>query len=300
MVCGRVPFEGDTPLGIALKHKTETPPDPKKINPQLPESLARLIAKCLEKNREKRFQSAAEVLAELKQIEEGLPTAERVSLKQRTGLLGGITEQIKRKKALSAAGILVILLVIMATSRFWPRKPAVFPPSGKPSLAVLYFSNNTGDQRLDNWKTSLCHFFIYDIRQSTRQVTVLNPESILYILNALELEKANAYSLADLRKIRSLGNVSHIMTGYFFKAGRGLKLIYDLKEAATGMTIGSGQADGAGEDAFDKMVPALTRNVLENLSVPSEGSPGSSPHELFLGLEVLSRSKRPGYEIWPE
>jgi len=161
MVCGRVPFEGDTPLGIALKHKTETPPDPKKINPQLPESLARLIAKCLEKNREKRFQGAAEVLAELKQIEEGLPTAERVSLQQRTGLLGGITEQIKRKKALSAAGILIILLVIMATSRFWPRKPGVFPPSGKPSLAVLYFSNNTGDQRLDNWKTSLCHFFIY-------------------------------------------------------------------------------------------------------------------------------------------
>jgi len=118
---------------------------------------------------------------------------------------------------------------------------------------------------------------VYDIRQATRQVMVLNPESILYILNALELEKANAYSLADLRKIRSLGNVSHIMTGYFFKAGRGLKLIYDLKEAATGMTIGSGQEDGAGEDAFDKMVPALTRKVLENLRVTSEGSEAQIP-----------------------
>ncbi len=277
MVCGRVPFEGDNPLSVALKHKTETPPDPRKINPQLPESLAGLISKCLEKSREKRFQSASEVLAELKHIEEGLPTTERVSLKQKAGFLGGITEQIKRKKALSAAGILIILLVIMATSRFWPRKPGVSSPPGKPSLAVLYFSNNTGDQRLDNWKTSLCHFFIYDIRQSTRQVTVLNPESILYILNALGLEKANAYSLTDLRKIRGMGNISHIMTGYFFKAGRGLKLIYDLKEAATGMTIGSGQEDGAGEDAFDKMVPALTRNVLENLRVPSEGAEAPIP-----------------------
>ena len=48
MVTGRAPFEGDTPLSIAHKHKYESPVDPKKINPQVPEDVSRLILRCLE------------------------------------------------------------------------------------------------------------------------------------------------------------------------------------------------------------------------------------------------------------
>ena len=40
MVTGRVPFEGETPLGIAMKHKSETPKDPKELNTQIPEDLS--------------------------------------------------------------------------------------------------------------------------------------------------------------------------------------------------------------------------------------------------------------------
>jgi len=75
MVTGRVPFEGDTALIIALKHKAEIPLGPKEINPQLSEGLSTVILKCLEKDREKRYQTAEELLAELRCLEEGLPTA---------------------------------------------------------------------------------------------------------------------------------------------------------------------------------------------------------------------------------
>ncbi len=61
MVTGRVPFEGDTPLSVAVKHKTETPPDPKDINTQIPDDLSHLILRCQEKDKEKRYQSAGEV-----------------------------------------------------------------------------------------------------------------------------------------------------------------------------------------------------------------------------------------------
>jgi serine/threonine protein kinase len=47
MVTGRVPFEGETPLGIAMKHKSETPRHPEELNTQIPEDLSRLILKCL-------------------------------------------------------------------------------------------------------------------------------------------------------------------------------------------------------------------------------------------------------------
>ena len=65
MTTGRVPFEGDTPFTIGVKQKSEAPRDPRELNPQIPEDLAWLILRCLEKDREKRFQSAAELAAEL-------------------------------------------------------------------------------------------------------------------------------------------------------------------------------------------------------------------------------------------
>jgi len=68
MVTGRVPFEGETPLSIAMKHKSEAPRDPKEFNAQIPEDLSWLILKCMEKDKEKRCRKAEEVLSELSKI----------------------------------------------------------------------------------------------------------------------------------------------------------------------------------------------------------------------------------------
>jgi serine/threonine protein kinase/Tfp pilus assembly protein PilF len=69
MVTGRAPFEGDTAYIIGMKQKTETPKAPKEINAQIPEALNRLILRCLEKKKEKRYQTAEEILSELIQID---------------------------------------------------------------------------------------------------------------------------------------------------------------------------------------------------------------------------------------
>jgi serine/threonine-protein kinase len=71
MVVGRPPFEGESGLAVALKHKTELPRRPRKINAEVPENLDRLIMKCLAKKREDRYQSAEELLAELVRFTEG-------------------------------------------------------------------------------------------------------------------------------------------------------------------------------------------------------------------------------------
>jgi serine/threonine protein kinase/Flp pilus assembly protein TadD len=75
MVTGRVPFKGDTTLSIALKHKTEEPLDPREIDAQIQEEISQLILKCLEKDREKRYQGAKELLSELRRIRERRPEA---------------------------------------------------------------------------------------------------------------------------------------------------------------------------------------------------------------------------------
>ena len=78
MVTGRVPFEGDTPLSIALKHKTEKVQDPRKLNIQVQENLSRLILKCMEKEKENRFQTADELLHDLSEIEKEIPSTEKI------------------------------------------------------------------------------------------------------------------------------------------------------------------------------------------------------------------------------
>lgn len=83
---GKVPFEGDTPITIGVKHKTEKPREPKDFNPQIPESLNRMILKCMAKKKEKRYQSADELLAELGSMERELPTTERMALPEKKKL----------------------------------------------------------------------------------------------------------------------------------------------------------------------------------------------------------------------
>ena len=71
MVTGRVPFAGDTALSIAMKHKGEPPKNPKEYNAQIADELSRLVLKCLEKDKDKRYQGAGEMRSELTTIEKG-------------------------------------------------------------------------------------------------------------------------------------------------------------------------------------------------------------------------------------
>jgi serine/threonine protein kinase len=62
---GRLPFRGATPIAVALAHKTEPPPLPRSLRPGTPAWLERAVLRCLEKEPARRFESAAEVAAEL-------------------------------------------------------------------------------------------------------------------------------------------------------------------------------------------------------------------------------------------
>ena len=72
MITGRPPFKGTSAMSVALKHKTDMPGDPSDLDPQIPGSLSRLILKCLEKNKEKRYQKAEDLLRDLTEMEKAL------------------------------------------------------------------------------------------------------------------------------------------------------------------------------------------------------------------------------------
>ena len=67
MLTGRVPFDADTPVSVALKHMQEDPVEPIEINPNIPEAVNRIIMKALKKDPMERYQTSMELLLDLKQ-----------------------------------------------------------------------------------------------------------------------------------------------------------------------------------------------------------------------------------------
>ncbi|MGB9866769.1 MAG: Stk1 family PASTA domain-containing Ser/Thr kinase [Bacillota bacterium] len=66
MLTGRVPFDGESPVGIALKHMQEKPKPPSTLNPEVTPAVEKLVLKALEKNQALRFASAEEMLKAIK------------------------------------------------------------------------------------------------------------------------------------------------------------------------------------------------------------------------------------------
>jgi len=77
VLTGRLPFTGQTPIAVALAHKTETPPLPRSLRPGVPAWLERVVLRCLEKEPAQRFASASELAAELRRPREGAPPRSR-------------------------------------------------------------------------------------------------------------------------------------------------------------------------------------------------------------------------------
>jgi serine/threonine protein kinase len=65
MLTGSLPFEGDTPMALALKHTQQVPPDPRSIRRDLPAWLGRIVLRCLEKDPRRRYPTAEELVAAL-------------------------------------------------------------------------------------------------------------------------------------------------------------------------------------------------------------------------------------------
>ena len=66
MLTGKVPFDADTPVSVALKHMQEEPEEPIEMNPNIPVAINKIIMKALQKDVTLRYQSATEMLEDLK------------------------------------------------------------------------------------------------------------------------------------------------------------------------------------------------------------------------------------------
>jgi serine/threonine protein kinase len=132
MVTGHVPFEGETPFSVAIKHKSEPPQDPRELNSQVSAAMSQIILKCLEKSKERRFQAAEELRDRLDALEKGFPTKERVIVKKKPTTTREVTIKFDARKVLRP--VIAVGLVAAAALVIWrafPKKGA--SPTGTPT-----------------------------------------------------------------------------------------------------------------------------------------------------------------------
>jgi len=269
LVTGTIPFHGDTSISIAVKHKKEIPPEPKRLNPLLPDELNRIILKCLEKDKRRRYRSADELYDDLdrlgKKVETtGLKPAEET----RDAVSTKIFRSLQGHKILASLAVLASLAAVFFIWRFFTAKGQVVYAAAKPSLVVMYFENNTGDDSLDHWRKALAELLIADISQS-QHIRVISSARLYNILEQIDQLDARAYSSDVLSQVVSRTGVEHVLVGDFAKAGDVFRVNIMLQNAENGETIASEMAEAKGEENLFTMVDELTMKIKDHFNLSS-------------------------------
>jgi tetratricopeptide (TPR) repeat protein len=162
--------------------------------------------------------------------------------------------------------VVFIAIVAVVIWRIGFKKEVALVPGGKPSLAVLYFKNNTGDADFEIWRSALSDSIITDLSQS-RYINVLSTDRLLSVLRKLGLLEATGYASEDLERIAAEGGANHVLQGTLSRAGDLFRIDYTLQEVGSGKIIGTSRVEGRGEASMFAMVDELTRKIKQDLKL---------------------------------
>jgi serine/threonine protein kinase/Tol biopolymer transport system component len=135
MATGRPPFTGNSSAIIfeAILNKTPTPPH--RVNPDLPEKFVEILDKALEKDRDLRYQSAAEMRADLKRLKRQTTSQPSIAVPQ----AARSAAPRARPKVWWLAGSAVVATILAVALAFWFRSPSSAP-------RVLGYTQLTNDR----------------------------------------------------------------------------------------------------------------------------------------------------------
>ena len=155
MATGTLPFRGDTSAALseAILHKAPTAPS--LLNREVPGELEKVICKCLEKERERRYQHASEVCADLqrlaREVESGGLAALGTSTAELTLEAPAVPPIAARNKRWTVIAVAAVLLVTaLLAGRVYYRLHRTQPFTEKDTIVLADFDNTTGDAAFDD------------------------------------------------------------------------------------------------------------------------------------------------------
>ncbi len=271
MVTGKVPFEGDTPFTIGVKHKSEIPNDPKELNPQIPEDLSHVILRCLEKDKEDRYQHAGKVRSELENIERGIPTTERVIPERKPITSREITVQFSLKKLFIPALVVIALVIIgILIWQFIPQKEVVSAPKIENSIAVISFENQTGDKAYDHLEKVIPNLLITNL-ENTGYLYVVTWERMHDLLKQIGKRDIEIIDRDLGFELCRMEGIEAIILGSFAKAGDMFATDVKVLDVETKKLLKSASSKGKTVDSIlEKQIDELSREISKGVGITKE------------------------------
>lgn len=240
MLAGRPPFQGASGIETLNAILKEPAPHLPALGPNTSAEAAfdiqRVVEKCLAKEPNERYQTIKDLVLDLRsarrRLDSGSLAPVRVSRRLRVRLLLG---------AIAAAVLLLGALALFLRPR--PRSDAT-GPRAKPSVAILYFENNTGDPSLDWLRTALTNMLVTDLSQSP-QMEVLGTDRLYQILKEMNRLDERVTSFDVVQEVAQRANVTTVLLGNFVKAGESIRISVRLQEAKSGKIVTSEKVEGS-------------------------------------------------------
>jgi serine/threonine protein kinase/tetratricopeptide (TPR) repeat protein len=139
MATGQRAFAGDTAAEFYDAILKRQPVPPRQLNPGIPVQLEIIIERALEKDREARYQAAAEVLADLRQLQEA------------SGSVAAVVPSAPRKRWLALAlGFLVVLVIVAAAVNSYLANRQASRLTEQDGVILARFANSTGESIFDD------------------------------------------------------------------------------------------------------------------------------------------------------
>jgi serine/threonine protein kinase/Tfp pilus assembly protein PilF len=287
MMTGKVPFEGDTAFAIGLKHKSEEPEDPKGLNPQIPENLSQLILKCLEKDKEKRYQSAEELLSKLIIIEKDVPTKERI-LPRRKRAIGKVGEIKWKKFSLYSSFVILLIFLIVAGLILFTGRPEAIN-----SIAVLPLTITGGDSN----DQAFCGGLMETLTSKLTQLEQFQKR--LWVLPSLDVLQSEITSPSEAGRVF---NINLAIKGSYRRTGDMFSLTLKLVDAKKSRELKSqiitdhiANISTLQEDVIFKLMEMLEVKLQPQIRsvLTAGGSTIPGAYESYLqGLGYIQRYKK--------
>ena len=263
MLTGRLPFEGETPLSVAVKQKTEAPPDPRTLNPQVPEGLARLVLQCLAKAPEKRPSGAAALSARLAEIASILPTTATPLPLRKPLTSKSITLRLPSKRIWipALAGLVLVLAFIV-----WQIIPQ--RASDRRSIAVIGFRNQTGDAAFDYLQETIPNLLITSLEQSGH-FRVTTWQQLRDLLRRDGRDAAAVFDEEAAFAVCRREGIEALAVGFYTKAGETFVTDVKVLDAATRQPLKTAQSRGDGAGSILKtQIDEISRTISRGIGLP--------------------------------